>query len=349
MDVGVIGIGMMGKNHARVYSELKDVGDLVVFDTNAGYARQFARDNDVQLAGSLKELCGMVEAASICVPTKFHYQTAEHAVMNGNSHAPPFEGSRQLHAIARNAARHGIHLLIEKPICSTSVEAEKLQTLMSPDLVVGVGHIERFNPIIDEIARISTKPLYVEIKRHNPSSARVNDSTVVEDLMIHDIDIVVHKLFNSDYRLRCAGNRDICGALFQFNSTPVYLSASRKSSKKMRTILIEEEEVTIEGDFMNQEVFIHRKPDQYKLENERYVQENIIEKVLVNKVEPLKVELSTFLHCIDAGQAFPVTPEQATENLRICERIREICIRETVAKGPAPGVHKGASPHITAS
>jgi len=322
MDVGVIGIGMMGRNHARVYSELKSVKDLVVFDTNTDYAREYARNNDVHLAESLKELCGMVEAVSICVPTKFHYQIAETALNNSNSHHSPL-----LHTIASNAAHSGIHLLIEKPICSTSKEAEKLQSLVSPDLVVGVGHIERFNPIIDEIARIITKPLYVEIKRHNPASARINDSTVVEDLMIHDIDIAVHKLFNSDYRLRCAGSKDICGALFQFNSTPVYLSASRKSSKKMRTILIEEENVTIEGDFMNQEIYIHRKPDQYKLENERYVQENIIEKVLVNKVEPLKVELSTFLHCINTDKKFPVTPAQATENLRICERIRESCIQ----------------------
>jgi predicted dehydrogenase len=322
MDVGVIGIGMMGRNHARVYSELKSVKDLVVFDTNTDYAKEYARNNDVQLAESIEELCSMVEAVSICVPTKFHYQTAETALNNSNSHHPP-----QVTTIAGKAARSGIHLLIEKPICSTSKEGEKLQSLVSPDVVVGVGHIERFNPIIDEIARIITKPLYVEIKRHNPASARVNDSTVVEDLMIHDIDIAVHRLFNSEYRLRCAGSKDICGALFQFNSTPVYISASRKSSKKMRTILIEEEDVTIEGDFMNQEIYIHRKPDQYKLENERYVQENIIEKVLVNKVEPLKVELSTFLNCINDDRKFPVTPAQATENLRICERIRESCVQ----------------------
>ncbi len=327
MDVGIIGIGMMGKNHVRVYSELKSVKDVVVFDTNTAYAKEFARNNDVHLAGSLKELCAHVEAVSICVPTKYHYQTAEAALGNSNSHTPSPGDAALLHNIATGAAHRGIHILIEKPICSTSKEAEKLQSLMSPDLVVGVGHIERFNPIIDEIARISTKPLYVEIKRHNPSSARINDSTVVEDLMIHDIDIAVHKLFNSDYRLRCAGNKDICGALFKFNSTPVYISASRKSSKKMRTILIEEEDVTIEGDFMNQEIFIHRKPDQYILENERYVQENIIEKVLVNKVEPLKVELSAFLNCITSDQEFPVTPAQATENLRICEQILESCVQ----------------------
>ncbi|MDG6257132.1 MAG: Gfo/Idh/MocA family oxidoreductase [Methanomicrobiaceae archaeon] len=328
MDVGVIGIGMMGRNHARIYSELKSVGDLVVFDTNTAYAKEYAQQHDVHLAGSIQELYGMVEAVSICVPTKHHYQIAETAFRNSTSRPSPGSGGMpRVCTLASNAARCGTHLLIEKPICSTSTEAEKLQNLVSTDLVVGVGHIERFNPIIDEIARIITEPLYVEIKRHNPASARINDSTVVEDLMIHDIDIVVHRLFHANYRLRCAGTRDICGALFQFNSTPVYLSASRKSSKKMRTILIEEEEVTIEGDFMNQEVYIHRKPDQYELENERYVQENIIEKVLVNKLEPLKVELSTFLDCINADREFPVTPAQATENLRICERIRESCIK----------------------
>ena len=139
--------------------------------------------------------------------------------------------------------------------------------------------------------------------------------------MIHDIDILCNILFSEKYTITAGGTPDIAAALFRFGPTPAYLSASRKSSKKVRRIYVEEEDLTIEGDFMTQEIFSYWKPEKYHVENERYVQENIIEKVMVNKVEPLKVELQTFLECVKKGRPFPVTPEQATEDLRICEVI----------------------------
>ena len=162
----------------------------------------------------------------------------------------------------------------------------------------------------------------MEFNRHNPASTRITGSSIVEDLMIHDIDILRHVLFDDTYTLSAGGTSDVASALFRFGSTPAYLSASRKSSKKIRRIYIEEEDFTIEGDFMNQEIFTYYKPDKYHVENERYVQENIIEKVMVNKVEPLKVELQTFIECAKKGKPFPVSPGQAVADLRICEEIQ---------------------------
>jgi len=297
MDVGVIGVGQMGRNHARVYSELKDVGTLYIYDINQNAARELAERHGAVACESLDQLLKKAEAVSICVPTPYHFAVAEQVI------------------------RQEIPLLIEKPICTTAKEAGDLIRMIPEGLVAGVGHIERFNPVVNEIRRIIQAPLYVEMKRHNPSSARVSGSTVVEDLMIHDIDIVRNVLFPGPFSLTSVATPDICSALFTFEKTPVYLSASRKSSKKIRMIYIEEEDRTIEGDFMNQEIFVHRKPGQYSLESERYVQENIIEKVLVNKVEPLKVELQTFLSCVRQGREFPITPAQALTNLEICEQI----------------------------
>ena len=140
--------------------------------------------------------------------------------------------------------------------------------------------------------------------------------------MIHDIDILAHVLFpRAPYRVASAGDGDVCSALFRFDGCHAYLSASRKSSKKIRSIYIEEEERTIEGDFMAQEIYVHRKPGQYAAESERYVQENIIEKVLVNRVEPLRVELAAFLAAAAGGPAFPVTPAEAVEDLRIAAAV----------------------------
>ncbi len=298
MDAGVIGVGMMGRNHARVYSELKAVDSLYLYDLNQKAARDLAGTFGATASPTVESLLECVDAVSVCVPTPYHFSIAE-TVLDA-----------------------GVPLLVEKPICATAEEARRLIEKIPEGLVAGVGHIERFNPIVPEIKKIVRDPLYVEMKRHNPASSRVSGSSVVEDLMIHDVDIMRNVLLpDGTYRLAGSGNSDVCSALFSFGGTTVYLSASRKSSKKIRMIYIEEEEFTIEGDFMAQEIYIHRKPGQYSVENERYVQENIIEKVLVNKQEPLKLELSTFLDCVAQRREFPVSPAQALLNMEICEDV----------------------------
>ncbi len=280
MDVGVIGVGAMGKNHVRVYSELKGVDTVYVYDPIS---------ENAQRASDLATVCSSPE---------------------------------ELLAKVINA---GVNCLIEKPITMTVQEAERLLGLIEKtDLVVGVGHIERFNPIVEEIKKIAERPDYVSIKRHNPTSNRITDASVVEDLMIHDIDIVFNVLFKGeeDYQIFSAGSRNVCEAMAVFSESVVSISASRLSSKKFRTFYVEAEEFTTEGDFMTQEVYVYRKPGKYRVEDERYMQENIIEKVLVNKVEPLKVELKTFLDCVRQNKSFPVTPEEGKRNLEICERIK---------------------------
>jgi predicted dehydrogenase len=288
----------MGRNHARVYSELKAVDSLYLYDLNQKAARDLAGTFGATASPTVESLLECVDAVSVCVPTPYHFSIAE-TVLDA-----------------------GVPLLVEKPICATAEEARRLIEKIPEGLVAGVGHIERFNPIVPEIKKIVRDPLYVEMKRHNPASSRVSGSSVVEDLMIHDVDIMRNVLLpDGTYRLAGSGNSDVCSALFSFGGTTVYLSASRKSSKKIRMIYIEEEEFTIEGDFMAQEIYIHRKPGQYSVENERYVQENIIEKVLVNKQEPLKLELSTFLDCVAQRREFPVSPAQALLNMEICEDV----------------------------
>ncbi|MBA5942196.1 MAG: Gfo/Idh/MocA family oxidoreductase [Methanophagales archaeon] len=300
MKVGVIGTGTMGKNHVRVYSEFKAVEEVYAFDMNRDSADRMKEFGAI-VCDSIEELLNSVDAVSLCVPTEYHLE------------------------IARKVIEKDIHCLIEKPIALTVEEGEEIVKLLeNRDVIAGVGHIERFNPIISEIERIIKKPLYVEIKRHNPASTRITDSTIVEDLMIHDIDIIFNLLFDSDdgaYEIYSAGNNDLCTALIKFDSSIVSLSASRKASKKIRSVYIEEEEFTIEGDFMNQEIYVYRKPGKYGIENERYTQENIIEKVLVNKVEPLKEELKSFIRSVEKGGEFTITPLQALNNLKICEEI----------------------------
>lgn len=305
MDVGVIGVGAMGRNHVRVYSEMKGVDTVYVYDPvseSAAKVREMAT-----VCTSLAELLDRVDAVSICVPTRYHFQ------------------------IASQVVEAAVSCLIEKPITLTAEEGSLLLRAIEArqaenrGMVVGVGHIERFNPIVGEMAKIARRPDYVCIKRHNPTSSRITDASVVEDLMIHDIDIAFHALFpgETDYRIFSAGSTNVCQAMAVFSGSVVSFSASRLSCKKFRSLYLESQDFTAEGDFMAQEVYIYRKPGKYGLENERYTQENIIEKVLVNKVEPLKVELKTFLDCIKSRTSFPVTPQQALQNLQICEQIKK--------------------------
>ncbi len=300
MNVGVIGTGTMGKNHARIYSELKGIQETYIFDANKTNENEIL-DFGAVPCDSMEELLDNVDAVSICVPTKYHNQ------------------------VVKEVIEKDIHCLIEKPIASTVDEADKLVDLLKTrSLIVGVGHIERFNPIVAEIKKIIMNPFFVQMRRHNPASSRITDASVIEDLMIHDIDILFNVLFaNKNYKMQSAGNFDVCKAMVTFNSSIASLSASRKASKKIRTIYIEDEDFTIEGDFMTQEIYTYNKPEKYGMENERYMQENIIEKVMVNKVEPLKVELKTFIDCVKKNSEFPITPEHALNNMKICEEIKK--------------------------
>jgi len=298
MDVGVIGTGQMGRNHVRVYSELKEVGDVYVYDLKTESARNVSKEYGAFTVSDIRELIREVDAVSVCVPTPFHFSTVWELL------------------------KKDTHILIEKPICQRSEEAKKLIELISREVIIGVGHIERFNPIVAEIRNMMKDPLFVELMRHNPTSTRLSGtSNVVEDLMIHDIDIILHTLFSGKPTVHAIGTEDVASVQMRYDKSIVQVSASRKSSKKIRMIHIEQEDMTIEGDFMAQEVYVYRKPGKYNVENERYVQENIVEKVQVAKKEPLRVELQTFLSCIKTSTPFPITPIQAFENIKLCEII----------------------------
>jgi predicted dehydrogenase len=300
MDIGVIGVGTMGKNHVRVYSELKNVDSLGIYDVNTQAAKALGEKHDATVYESISELLDNSDAVSVVVPTQFHSSVVGQVFAKKKS------------------------VLIEKPICSTVMEAKQLMKTAPEGITIGVGHIERFNPIVAEIKKIVKNPVYMEFKRHNPASARISGSSVVEDLMIHDIDILLNVFFPDPYDIHSVGSADVMSVLMNCDGIPVSLSASRKASKKIRLFYVEDEEFTIEGNFMTQEVIIYRKPGQYHVEAERYVQENIIEKVMVNTVEPLKRELETFIDCVDKNRPFPISPDQAVHNLKFCEKVSSV-------------------------
>jgi len=298
MDVGVIGVGTVGRNHVRVYSELKEVGTTYIYDINTEAAEKAAAATGAEVCRSMDELLSRSECVSISVP------------------AP------QRFSIAKKAITAGVHTLIEKPPCLTAAECERLLKVIPDDLVVGVDHVERFNPVVTRIKEVIKDPLYVAFHRHNPASTRVTGNSVVADLMMHDVDIVSHVLFpGKTCTIHASGTGDVAAALATFGRTPVYLSASRKASRKIRLAYIEEEDRTIAGNLMTQEITVYHRPAAYDQKNGLYRQENVIENLLVNRVEPLKIELETFLRAAHEKKPFPVTLDQGLENIRVCDAI----------------------------
>ncbi|RWX73447.1 MAG: gfo/Idh/MocA family oxidoreductase [Candidatus Methanosuratincola subterraneus] len=301
MDVGVIGVGVMGKNHLRIYSEMRGVGEVYAYDVDKNSLMKACNATNATPCDSLKSLLRKVDAVSICVPTKYHFETAKKV----------FESN--------------INFLLEKPVTMTLKEGLELVKMAErlSHVVVGVGHIERFNPIVSEIKSLIDQPKLIEIKRHNPASSRITDSDITSDLMIHDIDIIWNYLFEKkqEKQLHSVGNQDVRKVVAEFDDCIVSLSASRISCKKIRNIVVECDKFTIEGDFMTQEVYLYKKPDKYQQDTTKYTQENIIEKVLINKVEPLKEELKVFLDSVRNSKAFPVTLEQGVSNIYLAKKI----------------------------
>jgi len=300
IDIGIIGLGKMGRNHLRVYSEMKSIDKIYIYDINKEVrVKNLLNEYPLILSESVESMLKKVDAVSICTPTSTHFK------------------------LINEANNSNVNWLVEKPIASSFKESQEILRTNNDGLVTGVGHIERFNPVVKEIKNLIKNPKYIEIKRYNPTSTRIKDTDVVSDLMIHDIDIIWNYLINeSNYDLKSFFNNDICITTAKFDECIASLSASRIACKKVRTIYVDDEDFSIEGDFMNQEIYIYRRPQKYAVNDSRYVQENIIEKVLVNKVEPLREELKTFVNCVKEGTKFPVTIEQAVSNLRIVEQIK---------------------------
>lgn len=317
MKVGVIGVGVQGERHVRVYSELKNVDSVTVYDANPDAIQKVLRRYDgVRVASDISKLLDRVDAVSICTPTKTHFDVVMDAI---DSHTP---------------------FLVEKPFTDRYADAVRIldhYNKINRNLTCGVGHIERFNPVTRAIESLMRDPLYIEIKRHNPSSARtIGVSNVIDDLMIHDIDVLFNVFFSGydffkgedDFFMHPVGNGDVCGCLFDLGKkgggyVPVYISASRKSAKKTRTLYIETGDLTIDGNYNTQDIYVHRQPSRYELlDGVSYKQENVVDKIELGKQEPLRLELVTFLESVLTGEEFPVTLKQAAMNVYICERIK---------------------------
>lgn len=272
LKVAVIGVGHLGKEHVRIFSELSNVNLVGVVDTNLDRAGEIARKYDTCAYSRLGDVISLVDAVSIVVPTDNHYKVAKRIIQAGKS------------------------VLIEKPITASLREAQKLVDMAKKRKVfLQVGHVERFNPIIQGLVKLVRKPKFIEIHRLSPFTKRGTEVGVVLDLMIHDIDIILAIVKDKAKRVEAVGvnvltpREDIANARIVFrNGCVANLTASRVSPERMRKIRIFEPSVYSSIDYYRQEGVRYYKKDK-----------EILKKVLtVGKDEPLKLELEDFVHSV---------------------------------------------------
>src|SRR5205809_1793897 len=173
LRVGVVGVGHIGSNHARIYSELPNAELVAILDIDPARADEIGGKYKAKAVASLNEFARMIDAASVATPTSAHF------------------------SIARDLLAQGKHLLIEKPITEKTSDARDLAEMAAEKgLVLQVGHVERFNPILSALEQRLTHPRFIEAHRLSPYPNRSTEIGVVLDLMIHDLEIILH-LVNS--------------------------------------------------------------------------------------------------------------------------------------------------------
>lgn len=304
---GVVGVGHIGRNHARIYSEIESCTLAAVYDSDQAVAESVAGRLGARAASSLDELIESVDIASLATPTSCHYE------------------------LGRRMIERGCHVLIEKPITETTAQARELARLASSaGVILQVGHVERFNPVLDELEKRMSKPMFIEAHRLSPYPNRSTDIGVVLDLMIHDLEIILHLVRSPVRHLDVVGipvlsaSEDIANARIRFASGCVAnVTASRISPEKMRKIRVFQDDAYLSLDYGNQAGEIYRRRDGGISRDQ----------VAVEKGEPLRRELEAFVNCARHGVRPMVSGYEAAAALDLSLEITRQIGEQTPASG----------------
>jgi predicted dehydrogenase len=307
VNVGVIGVGSLGQWHAKVYAACPGARLAGVYDSDPARAREIGERYGAPVYDSIEELSRHIEAASIVVPTDKHAETA----------LPLIE--------------KGLHLLVEKPIAATLEESEAMVAAAARrGTLLQVGHVERFNPVMSFLEETLMKPRFIEATRLAPFppprpglAPRGTEVSVVLDLMIHDLEVILHLVKSPLKELHACGlpvlsqSEDIANVRLLFeNGCVANVTASRVSLDKVRKIRIFQQDIYVSLDYQNQSGRL------VKHENGQIVPAE----VPIEKGDALESELASFIDCVRTHHEPVVSGRHAAEALKlamaICRHIR---------------------------
>ncbi len=312
LKVGVIGTGNMGRNHIRNIVEEKRFVLVGIYDKNPERAKEVAKNYDIDVFDDMDALLDEIDAVIVAVPSSLHKE------------------------IALKAAQHGVHALVEKPLATNSQDAKVIVDVFAKaGLKLAVGHIERFNPVFKELKKLvdPKEIFYIEACRYSPfsGSGRITDTSVVEDLMIHDIDLVcalmegieVTSIHGRGESIR-SGQIDFATCLLDFGGKAhAIVNASRISQNKERTIVIHTPDACYCADLLAKTLNIYKSTNLTVdiSQHNSYKQDGIVQKVYVPIEEPLRAELVKFYDAVVNGTKIAVDGIMASNAISICEKV----------------------------
>ncbi len=296
IKVAVVGIGHLGSLHAKIYREIENCSLVAVCDIDKTRLHQTSSALNVTGYASYEDLFDKVDAVSVAVPTKLHYK------------------------IANDFLKHNIHALVEKPFTPNLKEADSLiEIARKNNLILQVGHIERFNSAFAATQKIIKNPKFIECHRLSPFPNRSLDVGAVLDIMIHDIDIILGLVNSKIKKIESVGINvltqfeDIANSRITFESGCVAnLTASRISDEVMRKIRIFQENTYISLDYKEAKACVYRK-GLLKITKED---------LPIEKEQPLQKELESFVSSVINHKEPLVSGPVAREALRVALEIQ---------------------------
>ena len=307
LRAAVIGVGHLGKEHARIYHGLPNVELVALCDRDPSKAER-AQTFGTQFTTDFRELLGSIDMASIVTPTVTHFE------------------------IAREVMNAGVHVLIEKPITSRLEDADELiEIAKQKRLTLRVGHLERYNAGFRRVQQIAKNIRFFEIHRLGPFTDRIKDCGVVLDLMIHDIDIVLQLVKSEIASIDAIGinvltpYEDIANVRIKFKNKAIAdLTASRLTPEAQRKIRIFQEDAYISLDYVAQTAQIFKKAS---FPQALFGGKISREQIDIQKGEPLKAEIEDFAQSVANGSSHGKPDVEAREALQVALQVLE-SIRE---------------------
>jgi predicted dehydrogenase len=298
LKVGVIGVGHLGEYHVQKYKALSNVELVGVVDRNGSRAAEISGRYGTTSFPSHDELLSLVNAVSLAVPTEKHFDVAKDVLSNG------------------------VHLLVEKPITYQLEPADRLiRMAQERNLVLQVGLVERFNPAVVRMESLLTKPVFLESHRMNVFTVRGTDVDVVLDLMIHDLDIILHVVPSEVKELHAVGmsvlteKTDVANARLIFeDGTVANLTASRVSDKPLRKIRIFQPDAYLSVNCLKREITVTKLDGVLRDAND-------FPQVTSNKTQfpgtdPLADQISSFVNTVLNGSHPVVSGHDGRRALR---------------------------------
>lgn len=321
LRIGVIGVGVMGANHARVARQLRNAALAIVVDQDVERAKALAEPTGAAAGSVVEEALGLIDLAVVAVPTHAHVD------------------------VVMACLDAGIHVLVEKPIAGSVDDGTRLVAAAAQaGVTLAVGHIERFNAAVAELPRILDAPLHISANRVSPYSPRISDG-VIHDLMIHDLDIILALAGPSANVVATSGvaratrgdTEDLCIATIAFDTgLTASFETSRIAQQKVRKLEITQADSVVIADLVRQDITIQRMSSHEYLANDgvRYRQSSVVEvPFLDQRGEPLVRELQDVVDAILEGRPPTVTGADGVRAVALADRISSSVRRETLPMG----------------